>query len=67
MIDMLGIAASLVLVASFAVTGEEKIRIINLFGGILFVIYGILIGAVGTWLSNGVISLIHLWYLLKKR
>lgn len=60
MLDIFGIFCSLVLIASFSVKGEKNIRIVNFIGGLLFVIYGIMVGAVGTWLSNGVICIIHI-------
>ena len=45
----------------------EKVRIINIIGAALFVIYGILIHAVSTWLLNGILIAIHLFYLIKDK
>ena len=64
--EIIGTFASVLVLISFLMKGEKKIRIVNIFGAITFVIYGILIGAFSVWFLNGALCLIHLYYLLKK-
>lgn len=65
--EIIGIAATLFVLASFIVNDLTKVRIINIAGAALFVVYGILIGAFSTWLLNGLLIAIHICYLVKKR
>lgn len=65
--EIIGIAATLFVLASFLVNDLTKVRIINIVGAALFVVYGILIGAFSTWLLNGLLIAIHIYYLVKKR
>ena len=65
--EIIGIAATLFVLASFLVNDLTKVRIINIAGAALFVVYGILIGAFSTWLLNGLLIAIHISYLVKKR
>lgn len=63
--EILGIIATVLVLFSFLVNGEIKIRIINIFGAILFVTYGILINAFSVWALNLCLVFIHI-YKLKK-
>ena len=45
---------------SFVITGERKIRMINIVGAITFVIYGLLIHALSIWLLNAILVFVHL-------
>ena len=65
MYEAIGILATLFVLGSFLVDGEMKIRRINIFGAILFVIYGVLIGALSVWLLNGALLFIHIYKLRK--
>lgn len=64
--EILGTLASVLVLISFLMRGEKKIRIINIVGALLFVIYGILINAFSVWFLNGALILIHLYYLTRK-
>ena len=64
--EILGTAASVLVLISFLMKGEKKIRIINIVGALLFVIYGVLIKAFSVWLLNGILILIHIYKLIKK-
>ena len=66
-IEGLGIIATLFVLASFILSGEAKIRSVNIIGALLFVIYGIVLGALSVWLLNGVLVLIHVYKLIKTR
>lgn len=67
MYEIIGILASLFVLMSFIFHGEAKIRKINIVGATLFVIYGLLIGAVSVWLLNGILTVIHSFYLYKMK
>lgn len=64
--ELIGIAGTLFVLLSFSMREIKKIRIINIVGAALFVIYGLLAGALSTWLLNGILIIIHLCYLLLK-
>lgn len=65
--EVIGTIASVIVLLSFIATQEKRIRIINIFGAALFVLYGILINAFSVWLLNGILILVHGWYLFKGR
>lgn len=66
MFELIGTLASVLVLISFLMRGEKKIRIINIVGALLFVIYGILINAFSVWFLNGALIFIHLYYLTRK-
>lgn len=63
--ELIGTLASVLVLISFLMKGEKKIRLINIVGALLFVIYGILINAFSVWFLNGALILIHIYYLRK--
>lgn len=63
--EIIGLLGTLFVLISFLMKEVKLIRIINIVGAILFVIYGLLIGALSTWLLNGVLVIIHIIYLIK--
>lgn len=65
MTELIGILAGVMVLFSFVLTGEWKIRMVNIFGAVLFVIYGVLMDALSIWLLNGILIFVHLYYLLK--
>lgn len=62
--ELLGTLASVIVLISFLMKSEKKIRIVNIFGAICFVIYGILIDAFSIWFLNGVLIVIHFYKLI---
>jgi hypothetical protein len=62
---LIGYLASLLLALSLIVTNELRFRWFNLFGCIAFIVYGVLIGAFPVLLTNAMLLLINLFYLLK--
>ena len=62
---MIGTAASILVLMSFLFSGEKKIRLVNIFGAVLFVIYGALIDAFSVWFLNGMLLMVHTIKLLK--
>lgn len=64
-LEIIGIIATLFVLASFLMSGEKNIRIINIVGALIFVVYGILIGALSVWILNGALFFIHIYKLYK--
>lgn len=61
--EILGTIASVIVLMSFLMKGEKKIRLINILGAVMFVVYGISINAFSVWFLNGALILIHLYKL----
>ena len=66
-IELLGYAASAIIVLSFVLQNVTKIRIVNTLGCTLFVIYGLLISGIPVVIANGAIVIVNLYYLLKNK
>lgn len=64
-LEIVGIIATLFVLTSFLMSGERNIRIINIVGALIFVVYGILIGALSVWILNGALFFIHIYKLYK--
>lgn len=67
MVEILGIIATLFVLAAFMLNDVKQIRIVDLIGAILFVIYGILIHSLSVSLLNGILIMIHLYKLIKRK
>lgn len=67
MIEILGIIATLFVLAAFMLNDVKQIRIVDLIGAILFVVYGILIHSLSVSLLNGILIIIHLYKLIKRK
>lgn len=67
MVEILGIIATLFVLAAFMLNDVKQIRIVDLIGAILFVIYGILIHSLSVSLLNGILIIIHLYKLIKQK
>lgn len=65
MFELIGVLASAMVLLSFVMSGEKKIRIVNILGAILFVVYGVLINAFSVWFMNGALLLVHIHKLIK--
>lgn len=65
MYEVIGVLASIMVLISFLMNGEKKIRIINIVGATLFVIYGFLINAFSVWFLNGALLFVHIHKLVK--
>lgn len=63
--EAIGILGTIFVLISFLMKDIKAVRIINIIGAALFVVYGALIGALSTWLLNGILIIIHIVYLLK--
>jgi uncharacterized protein with PQ loop repeat len=68
-IEILGIAAAVIILVSSLFKNMMILRTINLIGAALFCVYGILTGALSVWMLNGglvVTQVIQIAVLLKK-
>lgn len=65
--EILGIIASLFVLLSFIFSSEIKIRLVNIVGAFLFVVYGIFINAFSIWFLNLIFIGIHLIKLFRRR
>jgi len=64
-LEYLGYLASIIILISLLMTSIKKLRWINLFGAVLFGIYGFMIGSIPTGLMNFGIVIINMYYLVK--
>lgn len=64
--ELIGLAGTLFVLLSFLMKDLTKVRIINIVGALLFVIYGICINAWSTWILNAILIIIHIIYLVNK-
>ncbi|NWO18850.1 YgjV family protein [Leptotrichia sp. oral taxon 223] len=63
MIEIIGILATLFVLLSFSFSEEKHIRIINVIGALLFVVYGLVTNALSVWLLNSILIIIHIYKL----
>lgn len=64
-IELVGYSASLFIAISLMMTDIVKLRIINSIGCILFIIYGLNVGAYPVALANTIIIIINFYNLYK--
>ena len=69
-IEAIGIAATIFILISMCVNtstwkGDVWMRAINIFGSIIFMVYGILLPAISTAVLNGLLIFINIFYLIK--
>lgn len=64
-VELVGLIGTVFVLLSFLMKEVKHIRLINIIGAALFVIYGLLIGAYSTWILNGTLVIIHVCYLIK--
>ena len=64
-IEILGYLASFAVLVSMLMSSVIKLRIINFIGCMLFVIYGLIIGAYPISIANGIIAVIQIFFLYK--
>lgn len=63
--EVLGLAASVLILLSIAVRGEKRIRQLNIVGSALFVIYGIIIHSYSIILLDACGVVINIYHLHK--
>lgn len=65
MAEGIGVFASVLVLISFLFNSAITIRLINLLGAVLFVIYGVIIGAFSVWFLNGALVFIQLYHIVR--
>lgn len=63
--EILGLVATTIVLISFATSGEQRIRRINLVGAVLFIFYGLLIKSPSVWILNGALFVVHAYKLTR--
>ncbi|MGD9703167.1 MAG: hypothetical protein AB7Q42_25050 [Acidimicrobiia bacterium] len=61
--EIVGYAASALVVLSLAMTSVVRLRSISLAGSLIFVVYGILIDSIPIVLTNAAIAALNIWFL----
>jgi hypothetical protein len=64
--ELLGYAASLIVVLALTMTSVVRLRVLSLCGSITFFVYGLLIDSVPIMLTNASIATINVWFLRKE-
>ena len=64
-LEMVGYAGSVLVAISLMMKSLLRLRVINLIGALVFVVYGLLIGAYPVALLNGLIAGIDVYYLVQ--
>ena len=64
--EYVGILGSIIIVLAFAMKQEKHIRIFDIVGAALFVVYGILIHSFSNVFLNSILILINIYRLYKK-
>jgi len=65
--ELIGYAASAMVLLAFLMKDIKKLRIINSIGCILFVIYGVLLDSIPVIITNAAILLVNFYYLFLKK
>ena len=65
--EWLGIAGTLFIILAFTMNGERKIRVLDLIGALLFVVYWVTIHSFSTVLLNVVLVVVQAYKLLRRR
>jgi hypothetical protein len=61
--DLIGYAASVLIVSGLLMTSVLRLRLLGLAGAILFCAYALLIGAVPVLVTNGAVVVVHVYHL----
>ena len=65
--EIIGVIGTLLILVGFLSNQEKTIRVFDLMGSVLFVLYGVLIGAYSNILLNGILIIVHIIKLHKMR
>ncbi len=64
-LEWLGLLAAALVLVSFLMKDERTIRLVNIIGATVFVVYGLLIHSGSVWLMNGALVVVHVIKLTK--
>ena len=65
--ELIGTLASICVVLSFLQTGERRIRLFNIVGAAIFVVYGLIIQAHSVWVVNLILIGVQVFRVYKLR
>lgn len=65
-VELLGIVATFLIFISLTQSNTIRLRAINTVGSIVFVVYGVLIGAFSVYLLNGVCAVVNVYKIVKE-
>jgi len=65
--ELIGLCGTVFILIAFLFNSEREIRIFDMIGSVLFVIYGALIGAYSNVVLNGALIIVHIIKLQKMR
>ena len=65
--EWIGILGTLFIILAFTMNGERKIRVFDLIGAILFIVYGFTISSPSTIILNVVLALVQAYKLLRRK
>ena len=65
--DIVGYVGAIVVLYSFVIEDIVKLRLVNAIGCVLWVTYGVGIGARPTVIVNSCVLLIHIYWFIKHR
>lgn len=63
--ELIGLMATTFVLISFLMKKARTIRLVNIVGAMLFVIYGLLIHSLSVWVMNGALIFVHIYYLIR--
>lgn len=63
--ELAGYIASIFVALSLLMSSILALRVLNLIGAIAFVIYGVMVGSIPVMITNGFITLIDIYYLVR--
>ena len=66
-VELIGLIATRCIFISFTQSKTSRIRIINMIGSVLFVVYGCLIGSISVWLLNAACFVLNLYKIIKEK
>lgn len=64
-VEIVGLVAGLLILIAMLMPGIKKLRMFNLCGGIIMVVYGILIKSLSVTILNSITSFINIYHLIK--
>lgn len=66
-VEILGVIATIFIFIAFTQSDVIKIRIINSIGCLLFIIYGVILGAFSIWFLNTACLILNMYKIYKER
>ena len=65
-VEIIGVIASIIIIVSFTTNNIRKIRIYNIVGSVIMIVYGLLISSISTPLLNVCMIILQVYKLKKE-